>query len=377
VELPPPPSRQDTPWDRGQRLLTPLTGALTLLAIYVIAAYFAYLVLLAFPTPYAFWSLVLLIPLAAAVGAWVGSIDRGEPRRKATLVACVAAIAVPFALVAWVPGIAQPQQQALPGGTDVVIAAAPDGNPDLYLSPDGDPDRTIELTQTALASERFPELAPDGRSLVYAVDGPDGSTDLRLMTLDDQGRPVGSELLLDGPGNLSETSWSPDGSELLVRSDTEDEGTLYRYVFATEELQPFLRNAFNPAWSPDGRQVAFAGTDPDDPANVDVFVADADGSRRRLVVDTGYDDFFPVWSPQGDRLAFASEFHGGDLDVFVVGLDGSRLTILTADHDGYDEPIMWTPERDILFISDRAEIGGVFGYLMEPDGSNVRLFIRL
>lgn len=56
---------------------------------------------------------------------------------------------------------------------------------------------------------------------------------------------------------------------------------------------------------------------------------------------------------------------------------GSGLRILTPDHDGYDEPILWAPERDILFLSDRSETGGVFGYLMRPDGSNIRLFIRL
>ena len=370
--------QRDAPWDRGRRLLTPVTGAMTLLAIYLTAAYFAYLALSAFPTERAFAILFALSALAAGAGAWVGSIERSDARKRAAVVVGAVAIAVPFALVAWAPGIAQPQQHALAGGTDVVIAAAPDGNLDLYLAPDGDPDRTIELTRTRRARERFPELAPDGRSLVYATDAADGSSDLYLMTLDDGRRPVGSELLLDGPGNLSETSWSPDGSELLVRSDIEGEGRLLLYEFATGELRPFLRNAYNPAWSPDGRQVAFTGIRRSEPASVDVFVADADGSDRRLVVDTGFDDLFPIWSTDGDRLAFASEIHGGDLDVFVVGVDGSDLTILTEDHAGYDEPILWAPETDILFLSDRAGVGdGIFGYLMRPDGSDVRLFLRL
>jgi TolB protein len=123
--------------------------------------------------------------------------------------------------------------------------------------------------------------------------------------------------------------------------------------------------------------VAFTGSQRDDPTDADVFVANADGSGRRLVADTGYDDLFSVWSPDGDRLAFASEVHQGDLDVFVVGLDGSGIRILTPDAEGYDEPLMWAPERDILFLSDRADIGGVFAYLMAPDGSDVRLFLRL
>ena len=205
------------------------------------------------------------------------------------------------------PGDAQPQQVSLPGGTDFVTAAEPDGNLDLYLTPDGDPDRTFELTQTPSARTL---QARSRREVGRLRGGRCRPSDLYLMTLDDRQRPVRSERLLDGPGNLSETSWSPDGTQLLVRSDTEHGGNLYRYDFATEDLQPFLENAYNPAWSPDGRSVAFASIPANDPTDVDVFVAGADGSHRRLVVDTGYDDFFPVWAPEGNRLAFASEVQG-------------------------------------------------------------------
>ncbi len=371
------PEQHLAPWEREPQLLTPLTSSLGVLATYVVSAYFAYRALGAFPTPKAFWTLATLVPFAAIIGHRAGSMVR--PGARGPTVAGVVAIAavLPFALTAWVPGIAQPQQHALPGGTDLVIAAAPDGNLDLYLIPDGDPEHTIELTRTSDAQERFPELAPDGRSVVYAADASDGSTDLYLMSLDGDSKPLGSRLLLDGPGNLSETTWSPDGGELIVRSDSEKGADLYRYSWETRDLQLFARDAFNPMWSPDGSAVVFAGFRPRDHTDADIFVVDATGEDRRRVVNTGSDDVFPIWSPDGRRIAFASDVMGRGRDVVIVEADGSALRFITGERAGDDEPYFWGPRDDIVFLSDREDVGGVFAYLMKPDGTDVRLFLRL
>jgi Tol biopolymer transport system component len=371
------PEQELAPWDREPPLLTPVTSGLGVLATYVVSAYFAYRALGAFPTPRAFWTLVTLVPFAAIIGYRAGSIDRAGARGPAVTGAIAIASVLPFVLTAWVPGIAQPQQHTLPGGIDLVIAAAPDGNLDLYLIPGGDPEHTIELTETAGAQERFPELAPDGRSVVYAADASDGSTDLYLMNLGANGRPQSLRLLLDGPGNLSETSWSPDGRELLVRSDTDEGADLYRYTWETGKLRLFARDAFNPMWSPDGAAVAFAGFRPEDRTDADIFVVDARGRGRRRVVNTGADDVFPIWSPDGRRIAFASDVLGRGRDVVVVEADGSAVRILADDRAGDDEPYLWGPRGDIVFLSERSDVGGVFAYLMKPDGSDVRLFLRL
>lgn len=371
------PVDQEHPWERGPRLLTPRTGAAGVVTTHLVAVYLAFLALRPFPSAIAIAGMIMLAPIAGLVGARIGSLRESEARVRSAILAILIHLALPFALAAWAPGIAHGQLQPIPGGPAVVIAAAPDRNLDLYLYPDGDPDHVIELTTTTDLHERFPSLSPDGRSVVYAVDASDGSTDLYLMHLDGEHRPERAELLLDGPDHLTDSDWSPDGGTILIRSDREASSVIYRYDVATGRMEPLLEDAYNPAWSPDGSMVAFAAANPDEPENIDLFVVEADGSNRRLVVDTGYDDFFPVWSPDGRRLAFASEAHDGDNDVFVVRLDGSGLAILTADHDGEDEPYLWGPEGDILFLSDRPGGDAVWGYLMEPDGSNVRLFNRL
>lgn len=192
------------------------------------------------------------------------------------------------------------------------------------------------------------------------------------MDLDEHRKPLETTMLLDGPGSLTDTCWSPDGERLLIRSDGADGiSTILELDLDTGAVRPFLENASNPRWSPDGRDLAFVSFRPDAPGNADIFVAEADGSHVRPVIDTGGDDFFPDWSPDGRWIAFTSESHRGDNDVFVARADGSEVRNLTAGSPGQDSSAGWTPQGQILFLSDRSELGGTFLYFMDRDGSDV------
>jgi TolB protein len=58
-----------------------------------------------------------------------------------------------------------------------------------------------------------------------------------------------------------------------------------------------------PAWSPDGRQIAFAGNRN---ANYQVFLMDSDGSNVRLLANTEGRATVPRWSPDGGRIYFTN-----------------------------------------------------------------------
>ncbi|HLM22924.1 MAG TPA: hypothetical protein VK390_15550, partial [Propionibacteriaceae bacterium] len=64
----------------------------------------------------------------------------------------------------------------------------------------------------------------------------------------------------------------------------------------------------DPAYSPDGSQIAFRRRVPDGTleGNLDVFVMNADGSGVRVVASTPAADFKPVWSPDNDHLLVIS-----------------------------------------------------------------------
>src|SRR5919109_605380 len=129
----------------------------------------------------------------------------------------------------------------------------------------------------------------------------------------------------------------------------------------------------DPAWSPDGRRVAFRWFRPNTDT-VGVYVADADGSSVRLLAEPAG---MPDWSPDGRSIAFASQ-RSGSSDVWVVDADGTHMRDLTPKPSLDDSPA-WSPDgRHILFGADRASHSPFGGDLfsMRPDGTDVRRLTR-
>jgi Tol biopolymer transport system component len=116
-----------------------------------------------------------------------------------------------------------------------------------------------------------------------------------------------------------------------------------------------------PAWSPDGTQIAFSSKR--DGAS-HVFVMRADGSDTRRLTETKLDDANPAWSPDGGRIAFD---RAGD--IYVVTADGSQVHRVGNDPAEEADPA-WSPNGRWLAYARRTP-GTTFGeiWLMHPDGS--------
>jgi dipeptidyl aminopeptidase/acylaminoacyl peptidase len=128
-----------------------------------------------------------------------------------------------------------------------------------------------------------------------------------------------------------------------------------------------------PAWSPDGSQLAFAAQDWQTKQSA-LHIADLRGgvSPALLTNQTYVEDI--SWSPDGTRLLFEgiSEEKSGEL--FFINADGSGLRRLTFTK-GADGDARLSPDgRQIVFASYRN--GGREIYLMDTDGSNVRQLTR-
>jgi Tol biopolymer transport system component len=113
-------------------------------------------------------------------------------------------------------------------------------------------------------------------------------------------------------------------------------------------------DASEPAWSPNGKQIAYVGPDPVNSGRIRVFVANADGSAPHQVaplVDTN--DFRPAWSPDGTRLAFQRQTFTG-MTITARGIDianadgtGGATAVPGTDDD---EAPAWSPDGSRLAV---------------------------
>src|SRR5829696_1880226 len=109
---------------------------------------------------------------------------------------------------------------------------------------------------------------------------------------------------------------------------------------------------YDPAWSPDGRRLAFTrlGIRGDG-----IYVVDAWGGHLRQVDESIYDSN-PSWAPSGDKIAY----HGKD-GIWVVDADLSGAHQISK----WGGRPAWSPDGEAIAISRQGEI-----FLMRPDGSD-------
>jgi Tol biopolymer transport system component len=100
-------------------------------------------------------------------------------------------------------------------------------------------------------------------------------------------------------------------------------------------------NEFQPAWSPDGKQIAFESSRD---GNVEVYTMTASGRKqRRLTRRPLGSDGEPAWSPDGKRIAF-THAQNGNQDIFTMNADGSDQSNRTKSGENDSTPD-WQPRR--------------------------------
>ena len=134
-----------------------------------------------------------------------------------------------------------------------------------------------------------------------------------------------------------------------------DHRAIYTVDARGADPQPLIdlgsgRDAINPAWSWDGRSIAFAGqTSPGGPFAV--YVADADGSAPpRQVTTPPVSDTDPTWEPYGTQIAFTRRLDGDASVIAIVTL--STETVTTLPVPGVSMDPTWSPDgRSIAFVN--------------------------
>jgi TolB protein len=193
------------------------------------------------------------------------------------------------------------------------------------------PDGTDEKLVVTVPG-RSPELSPDGRRVIYAT-GPWRESNLFVANLDGSER----RQLLAGAVAWN-PKWSPDSKRIAFTGSAGDQlqvfvmnadGTEKRQVTSFTKDQG---NAQVPAWSSDGRRLAFQANGPG-PGTSDIWILDLESKAVRKIAahDQVYLNETPCWFPDGRRLAFQSN-RTGRMEIWTMNADATGLLQITPDH---------------------------------------------
>jgi TolB protein len=248
--------------------------------------------------------------------------------------------------------------QAVSGGPVALIAVNADGTAPVVVANGLDP-----------SVLNWPFVwAPDGRSLAYQTSA-GNQIELDVVALDsgapkavDVGAPMGAN-----------PAWSPDGRTIAFRGGTSaaDHGVWLVQADGSGAARRLSQVAGGDGafadvqWSPDGRHLAYRAGSPDD---YRIYVIGADGTNEHRLTTSSDNEMYPAWSPTGSRLVFGRAVVAADaatgtppmFQLVVIGADGSDPVRLSHP-PAFPGSWAWWPDESRLMA------GAADGYwLVDP-----------
>jgi dipeptidyl aminopeptidase/acylaminoacyl peptidase len=260
-------------------------------------------------------------------------------------------------------------------------------NSDIWMvSWDGQ--QTVQLTNSE-EGESSPKWSPDGKYISF-VAARNGDKDGQIWLLDTRG---GEAIKLTNlKGDLDDYAWSPDGKKIAMSIKDQDftdtaktktrspfvmdryqfkqdvEGYvenrythLYVYDIAGKKTDTLTKGNFDetaPAWSPDGKQLAFVSNrsaDKEKNENTDIWVMDATiGATMKQLSTWAGTDRSPKWSPDGKWIAYSSSSSNlnftmyGQSTISVVASTGGIPRSLAGSLDRPVADIQWSKDGQQL-----------------------------
>ena len=211
----------------------------------------------------------------------------------------------------------------------------------------------IPLLRTSIAwspdGQRLALVASSaGRDRLYIVDADDGRLEKQFEV------PA---------GELSFPAWSPVSDSIVVSGLAGGRSDLYLVDVKSGGVTRLTDDAWDekePTWSPDGRQLAFASDRlapvvlsptkrKDGFGRYGLYTMDLASRQAHLIVDTYGEDHAPAWSPDGRKLAFITDASGAS-NIALFDLQDSTITQLT-DLTGGVQSLSWSRQDDRLVFA--------------------------
>jgi TolB protein len=216
--------------------------------------------------------------------------------------------------------------------------------------PLGEVDGTV-LPLTRLTNGNWddisPVVSPDRANLAFDSNR-SGQWDIHL--LDFEGGETSK--ITDSPQYEAAPSFSPDGLWMTFESYVEESLEIFIQPVDGSQDPIQLTNHyaadFSPAWSPQGRQIAFVSTRG---GQNQIWLAnlDASGADRFELLSQPDEEFaaHPVWSPDGRYLAWAAITKDGLHNIYIW--DSTRPDDLPREHGAGDWAV-WSPDGQALLV---------------------------
>ena len=244
----------------------------------------------------------------------------------------------------------------------------------------------LSVTDTA-----SPTFSPDGNSVAFYHQGPEGSGIYVTR--------VGSDQLRRLTTNEDDRSpvWSPDGRWIAFSRFRGEEHEIYLVAAdggsdqkheAEQEVaaQPAAFKQRAPTterrldtggivprrsemdWSPDGKSLAIAG-----PSGIYLLSTEGVSVHRIIQTPAGAEDWGPQFSPDGGQLLFVRNRQIGEPDeIWVAAATGGEPTRLLAERGRITSPPQWTYDgRAVIFSSNRSGHGSLFRVSLDAPDSVV------
>jgi ABC-type sugar transport system substrate-binding protein len=194
----------------------------------------------------------------------------------------------------------------------------------------------------APTATKMPTATPEPIPCSIAFDS-DRDSNLEVYRM----APDGSDPinLTNNPGDDFDPAWSPDGSQIAFVSNrvNDQEGGLFIYVMdadGSHARQLTIENeSKSPDWSKDGRQVTYSHKG-------DIYIIAADGTGQSInLTNSPEEDGQPTWSPDSSQIAWLLG-NPGSQNVFVMNADGSDMRQIT--DNGRVGNVDWTIDGRLL-----------------------------
>src|SRR6185436_4050568 len=172
------------------------------------------------------------------------------------------------------------------------------------------------------------------------------------------GREMGHDLAFSPDGNYLAVFAKREKGRSLLLLDVLNGGTHRIYEMNDIEQQ------IGVSWSPDGRTIAFSGNKN---GKFDIFLIDVETGTYRNFTDDNIFDGAPAFSPDGRSLAFISVVGDGHAKLFRSDLDPAnpgqlaRRIPVTSGESNENDPIYSPDGKRLYFTSDRDGRENIYG----------------